>query len=104
MTIRMIAAALLVMACAAAAEPGRELRVVVLDPDGQPLPGANVTSGLWTDDKDFAGSRDRLTEAGGAARGRRLLGRQRGRRAGGWCADCQGGAADAGAFRDRAGH
>ena len=66
MPIRMIAAALLVMACAAAAEPGRELSVVVLDPDGKPLPGANVTSGLWTDDKDFAGSRDRLTHADSA--------------------------------------
>jgi len=68
MPMRMIAAALLVMACAAAAEPGRELRVVVLDPDGQPLPDANVTSSIWSDEKDFAGSRDRLTEADGAAR------------------------------------
>lgn len=68
MHLRMIAAALLVTACAAAAEPGRELRVVVLDPDGKPLVGANVTSSIWTDDKDFTGSRDRLTDADGTAR------------------------------------
>jgi len=68
MYICKVAAFFLVAACAAAAEPGRELRVVVLDPDGKPLPGANVTSSIWSDEKDFAGSRDRLTEADGAAR------------------------------------
>ena len=64
-------AALLVAACAAAAaaaEPGRGLRVVVLDPDGKPLPGANVHAGIWTDEKDFTHTQDRLTDAAGAAR------------------------------------
>lgn len=67
MHIRMTAAALLVAACAAAAEPGRGLRVVVLDPDGQPLPGANVKFNIATDEKEGTTTRDRLTDAAGAA-------------------------------------
>src|SRR5438876_3731090 len=50
------------------AEPAaRTLRVVVLDPDGKPLPGASVHSGIWTEEKDFKANHDYTTDAAGAA-------------------------------------
>jgi hypothetical protein len=45
----------------------RALRVVVLDPQGKPLAGANVHVGIWTDEKDFKAKRDYETDAAGAA-------------------------------------
>lgn len=46
----------------------RTMRVVVLDGDGKPLPGANVHSGIWTEEKDFKANHDYTTDADGAAR------------------------------------
>src|SRR5207245_2570585 len=43
------------------------LRVVVLGPDGKPLPGANVHSSIWTEEKDFKANHDYTTDAAGAA-------------------------------------
>jgi protocatechuate 3,4-dioxygenase beta subunit len=43
------------------------LRVVILDPQGQPLAGANVHSSIWTEEKDFKANRDYKTDAAGAA-------------------------------------
>jgi RNA polymerase sigma factor (sigma-70 family) len=45
----------------------RALRVVVLDPQGQPLADANVHAGVWTDEKGFKANRDYKTDAAGAA-------------------------------------
>ncbi len=44
------------------------MRVVVLDPKGQPLPGANIHVSVWTDEKGFPANRDIETDAAGAAR------------------------------------
>jgi RNA polymerase sigma factor (sigma-70 family) len=44
-----------------------KLRVVVLDPQGKPLPGANVHASIWTNDEDFKANRDYQTNAAGAA-------------------------------------
>jgi thiol-disulfide isomerase/thioredoxin/uncharacterized GH25 family protein len=41
------------------------MRVVVLDPQGKPLPGANVHSSIWTDEKDFKSNHDYTTDAAG---------------------------------------
>src|SRR5262249_6476053 len=46
----------------------RTMRVVVLDPDGKPLPGANVLSSIWTDEKPFKATRNYETDAAGVAR------------------------------------
>jgi RNA polymerase sigma factor (sigma-70 family) len=50
------------------AEPAaaRTLRVVVLDPQGKPLPGAKVHASVWTEEKGFKANRDFVTDAGGA--------------------------------------
>lgn len=44
------------------------LRVVVLDPQGKPLPGANIHMSVWTDEKDFKANHDVETDAAGVAR------------------------------------
>jgi RNA polymerase sigma factor (sigma-70 family) len=49
-------------------QPARALRVVVLDPQGKPLPGAKVHSGIWTHEKDFKANHDYQTDADGVAR------------------------------------
>lgn len=48
-------------------ESARMLRVVVLDPQGKPLPEANVHAGIWTDEKDFKANRDYKTDKTGTA-------------------------------------
>jgi RNA polymerase sigma factor (sigma-70 family) len=45
----------------------RTLRVVVLDPEGQPAPAAQVVASVWTDEKDFKATRDYSTDPAGAA-------------------------------------
>lgn len=45
----------------------RPLRVAVLDPDGKPLPGARVRSGIWTNEKGFKANHDYLTDERGVA-------------------------------------
>ncbi len=50
-----------------AATAAQTLRVVVLDPQGKPLPGANIHAGIWTDEKPFKANRDYTTDAAGAA-------------------------------------
>jgi RNA polymerase sigma factor (sigma-70 family) len=54
---------------APAAQPAaaRTLRVVVLDPKGQPLPGAKIHAGIWTEEKGFKANHDYETDAAGAA-------------------------------------
>lgn len=47
--------------------PARTLRVVVLDPQGMPLSGANVKASIWTEEKDFKATRNYATDAAGAA-------------------------------------
>ncbi|QJW97022.1 sigma-70 family RNA polymerase sigma factor [Frigoriglobus tundricola] len=44
------------------------MRVVVLGPEGKPLPGANVLASIWTDEEDFKATRDIETDAAGVAR------------------------------------
>jgi RNA polymerase sigma factor (sigma-70 family) len=46
----------------------RELRVVVLDPQGKPLPGARVHAGIWTDEKGFKANQVIDTDPEGIAR------------------------------------
>ena len=65
----------LVLCCtvAAAADDGPPaakpaLCIVVLDPQGTPLPGANVKVSIWTEEKDFKATRDYQSDASGAAR------------------------------------
>lgn len=57
---------------AAKAEPRtelpREMRVVVLNPDGKPVVGANVHLGVWTHEKGFKANSDTTTDADGVAR------------------------------------
>ncbi len=48
-------------------QPTRTLRVVVLDPDGKPLPDAKVHSSIWTNEKGFKANRDYKTDAAGIA-------------------------------------
>jgi protocatechuate 3,4-dioxygenase beta subunit/thiol-disulfide isomerase/thioredoxin len=43
------------------------MRVVVLDPQGKPLAGANVHSGIWTNEKGFKANHDYTTDAAGVA-------------------------------------
>ncbi len=40
---------------------------VVLDPQGKPLSGANIHSGIWTEEKGFKAPRDYKTDTAGAA-------------------------------------
>ena len=49
------------------AEQTRSLRVVVLDPQGKPLPGANVHASVWTNEPGFKANRDIETDAKGVA-------------------------------------
>ncbi|HEV8058456.1 MAG TPA: sigma-70 family RNA polymerase sigma factor, partial [Gemmataceae bacterium] len=52
---------------ALADEPGANtLRVVVLDPDGKPLPNAKVHASIWTKEKGFKANHDYQTDASGA--------------------------------------
>ncbi|MDB5309710.1 MAG: hypothetical protein JWO38_3912 [Gemmataceae bacterium] len=44
------------------------IRVVVLDPEGKPLSGANVHAGVWTDEPGFKANRDQETDATGTVR------------------------------------
>ena len=48
-------------------EAQKELRVVVLDPDGKPLKDAKVHAGIWTKEKPFKSNRDYQTDAAGVA-------------------------------------
>jgi RNA polymerase sigma factor (sigma-70 family) len=53
------------------AEPAaarEEMRVVVLDPDGKPLAGANVHASVWTEEKGFKANQELETDADGVAR------------------------------------
>jgi uncharacterized GH25 family protein len=43
------------------------VRVVVIDPDGEPLANAEVKASIWTDERDFKYNRDYRTDASGAA-------------------------------------
>lgn len=43
------------------------IRVFVLDPQGKPLPGATIHTGIWTEEKDFDRKRDYQTDATGVA-------------------------------------
>ena len=45
------------------------IRVIVLDPQGKPLPDATIHSGIWSEDEDFnrTRQRDHKTDAAGAA-------------------------------------
>jgi RNA polymerase sigma factor (sigma-70 family) len=52
----------------AAPAAARTLRVVVLDPQGKPVPGADIHAGVWTEEKGFRANRDYQTDAAGAAR------------------------------------
>jgi RNA polymerase sigma factor (sigma-70 family) len=45
----------------------KAVRVVVLAPDGKPLPGTNVHASVWTDVKGFKANRDVETDAAGVA-------------------------------------
>jgi len=50
------------------------MRVIVLDPQGKPLPGANVHASVWTDEEGFQGQpgyRDRRRRGSRASRCRR---------------------------------
>lgn len=49
------------------AEQPRSLKVIVLDPDGKPLPGATLHVGVWTHEKDFNDKGDIETDAAGVA-------------------------------------
>src|SRR5262249_14034952 len=40
---------------------------VVLDPQGKPLPDANVHASVWTEEKGFKANRDYRTDAAGSA-------------------------------------
>ena len=54
-----------------ATETDRELpgiRVRVLDPEGNPLPGAKVLASIWTKEKGFKATRRYSTQADGFAR------------------------------------
>ncbi len=42
------------------------LRVLVLDPQGKPLPDANIHASIWTEEKDFKANHDYNTDAAGA--------------------------------------
>jgi RNA polymerase sigma factor (sigma-70 family) len=44
------------------------LRVVILDPQGKPLPDASIHASIWTEEKGFEANRDYRTDAAGAAR------------------------------------
>jgi RNA polymerase sigma factor (sigma-70 family) len=45
----------------------RTLGVVVLDPQGKPVSGANIHASIWTDEKGFKANHDYPTDAAGAA-------------------------------------
>jgi RNA polymerase sigma factor (sigma-70 family) len=44
----------------------RTLRVVVLDPQGKPLPSAKIHASIWTEEKGFKANHDYETEVAGA--------------------------------------
>ena len=46
----------------------RTLRVVVLDPQGKPVPDAKIHAGIWTEETDFKPNRDYVTDVAGAAK------------------------------------
>jgi RNA polymerase sigma factor (sigma-70 family) len=48
-------------------QPAGTLRVVVLDPQGKPLPNAVVHSSIWTNEEGFQANHDYQTDAAGAA-------------------------------------
>jgi RNA polymerase sigma factor (sigma-70 family) len=48
-------------------QPSRTFRVVVLDPQGKPLPDAKIHSGIWTYEKGFKANHDYQTDAAGIA-------------------------------------
>ena len=69
-------AIVLLFSCAAAAQdeaptakPGAAstLRVVVLDSQGKPLPGANIKASIWSEEKSFKANRDYQTDPAGVA-------------------------------------
>ena len=45
-----------------------EMRVIVLDPDGKPVAGANVHASVWTDEEGFKANQDVPTDDAGVAR------------------------------------
>jgi RNA polymerase sigma factor (sigma-70 family) len=48
-------------------QAAQTMRVVVLDPQGKPLPDAKVHSGIWTHEKGFKSNHDYKTDADGVA-------------------------------------
>ncbi len=48
-------------------ETPRTLRVIVLDPQGKPLPNSNIHVGVWTNEKDFKHNREYETDSAGVA-------------------------------------
>jgi RNA polymerase sigma factor (sigma-70 family) len=46
-------------------QPARTLRVVVLNPQGKPLPDAKIHSSIWTEDEGFKANHDYKTDAAG---------------------------------------
>jgi RNA polymerase sigma factor (sigma-70 family) len=48
-------------------QPARMLRVVVLDPEGKPMPDAKVHSSIWTNEKGFKANLDYQTDENGIA-------------------------------------
>jgi RNA polymerase sigma factor (sigma-70 family) len=48
-------------------QAAQTMRVVVLDPQGKPLPDAKVHSGIWTHEKGFKSNHDYKTDADGGA-------------------------------------
>jgi protocatechuate 3,4-dioxygenase beta subunit len=54
-------------ACADPLPAARVLRVVVLDPQGKPLAGANVRVSIWTEEKEFKYKREHETDVEGVA-------------------------------------
>lgn len=46
----------------------KSMRVVVLDPEGKPVSGANVHVSVWTEEPDFKAKRDLATDAKGVVR------------------------------------
>jgi beta-lactamase regulating signal transducer with metallopeptidase domain/protocatechuate 3,4-dioxygenase beta subunit/thiol-disulfide isomerase/thioredoxin len=52
-----------------AAQPAeaKRIRVVVLDPEGEPIPDANVHASIWTEEKGVRANRDYKTNAAGGA-------------------------------------
>src|SRR5689334_1203243 len=51
----------------AAATANGQMRITVLDPDGKPVPGANVHGSTWTEEPGFKANQDVPTDAAGVA-------------------------------------